>query len=187
MKQFKLTDVEGKEFILHVNEAKVGNIVTAKDISIEPVEPPAPEIKVGMWVKDPDGDIFRVGRIHDGGSIDGDKNDIKHHRNWDAEDLVICSPAEIEAHLKDVCQKYVGKKARCLWNSADDGICSDMFTYYEHDDHLLNHSNNGRIVLYHKGQFAEIIPDKKPLPKTREEFKQMHEEYLDYFLDQYQF
>ena len=115
MKQFKLTDVEGKEFILEVPEMGECHV---KLPPVEPPKPTEPEIKVGMWVvtaMSTGDEVHYVSRIDSYNRLQYDEWNNKGHFHSGWEKYVRpATPAEIEAHLKKVCEKYVGKKVKCL-------------------------------------------------------------------------
>jgi len=79
-----------------------------------------------------------------------------------------CTPFEIESHLKKICdEKYpVGTKFKSVVTYGT-CIAGGEYKYYPGDDQL---TNNYGFTLYCKGKFAEIIPEKKNIPKTEKEF-----------------
>ena len=82
------------------------------------------------------------------------------------------TPAEIESHLRKICdEKYVGKKVKCLFEG--EFIVESFWKYDSYDDKIWyrEKDNIQPVCVYDQGKFAEIISDKKKLPKTREEFK----------------
>jgi len=85
-------------------------------------------------------------------------------------DLVTVTNEEIEAHLTRIAKDKGLMKDGAKLKSPSGGIFhfdSDNNTvYYQQDDSL---SNRG-MWLYHEGEWATIIPEKKKLPKTKEEF-----------------
>ncbi len=87
------------------------------------------------------------------------------------------TPQEIEAHLSKVLTEkgfVKGATYISLGSGATVKIIKEpSFFYFELSD-LMGISGIDPIIhdmVYNKGQFAEIIPDKKKLPKTREELK----------------
>lgn len=79
---------------------------------------------------------------------------------------------EIEAHLRKICERYVGKKVKSL-NSGETRTVKGFYEYNVESDTLFyNDVKTENIAsIYKQGKFAEIIPDKKPKPVTREDFE----------------
>ena len=105
----------------------------------------------------------------------------------------LATPAEIEAHLKKEAERrgYKGKRVK----SAGDGHTDTVIDICEFiSGTLYGDGANGRhVILYDRGKWAEILPDKKKLPKTREEFMKFLGDYtnrhcstVQNFLDQYE-
>jgi hypothetical protein len=81
---------------------------------------------------------------------------------------------EIEAHLRKICdEKYIGKKARSLCSNTENKV-TKFYKYFEYNDSLQYYTENEtwNSVVYEQGEFAEIIPDKKPKPVTRKDFEE---------------
>jgi hypothetical protein len=103
------------------------------------------------------------------------------------------TPQEIESHLRKICdEKYIGKKVRCLVSGE---YTVDRFWEYDDiKDRICYHTDveGEGAWLYGNGKFAEIIPDKKKLPKTKKEFSKCFKDWLVYsgstddFLNQYE-
>jgi len=107
---------------------------------------------------------------------------------------------EIESHLKKICdEKYIGKKVKCLVEERDEKIIGGFKEYRYNEDCMIYTDEAGlNMFVYDQGKFAEIIPDKKKLPKTREELKELLRQVqddsllpfptidIDDFLDQYE-
>ena len=75
---------------------------------------------------------------------------------------------------KKICdEKYIGKKIKCCVSGGQVFIRS--YHHYEPDSDSLWYSveNNGlHYCVYTAGKFAEIVPGKKKLPMTKNEFKE---------------
>jgi len=165
-----------------------------------------PEFKVGQWAGfKTSGGIYPF-LIH---HFEGDKVYGQVFKSWHniydivwhchKNNLISVTKEEIEAHLKEICDKYIGK--RILVQTFDDGT-SDIvkeFLSYEPEGDTMRYLGEGNYTIYpyDQGKFAEIIPDKKKLPKTREEFKEFLCGYyvsdaytsnanMEEFLDQYE-
>ena len=161
-----------------------------------------PEFKAGQWyISKSEGrkdKIYRICRIN-GRYIYYDCSNIEGKSNWIAKDSVMyksSKPAtkeQIESHLKEICdEKYIGKKVKCLFDG--EYIVSSFWIYDVKGDKLWYNIRgaNTCILLYEEGKFAEIIPDKKKKPETREEFEEFMDDWLsdenekrNEFLDQY--
>ena len=111
----------------------------------------------------------------------------------DKEAFRLATPAEIEAHLKKEAERrgYKGKRVK----SAGDGHTDTVIDICEFiSGTLYGDGANGRhVILYDRGQWAEILPDKKKLPKTKEEsmkflgdYTNRHCSTVQNFLDQYE-
>jgi len=168
-----------------------------------------PEFKTGQWAgfRTNDGKIHPF-LIHHFGGI------MVYGQDFKCEDdiykvrlqvyrsnLISVTPAEIKSHLKKICdEKYIGKKVKCLIdNDIREVACFAI--YLSSEDKLCYESIDEVIMcVYHKGKFASIIPpDKKKLPKTKDEGKKFLDDFLsklpddiivlidvDDFLDQYE-
>jgi len=108
------------------------------------------------------------------------------------------TPDEIESHLRKICdEKYIGKKVKSLHDENYIQKVLQFWLYSFNEDKLWYEIDSEKhpttnLLIYDQGKFAEIIPDKKKLPKTREEFEIFLDEYVygewnrDKFLDQYE-
>jgi len=202
---FGLKDENGTEYKLILTDpVSVNTQVFAQAIPNEN----KPEFKAGQWAgfRTNDGKIHPF-LIHHFGGI------MVYGQDFKCEDdiykvrlqvyrsnLISVTPAEIKSHLKKICdEKYIGKKVKCLIdNDIREVACFAI--YLSSEDKLCYESIDEVIMcVYHKGKFASIIPpDKKKLPKTREEFEKFLSEYTerrlipfddlnkDEFLDQYE-
>lgn len=164
--------------------------------------PSEPKYVIGKWYTFPIGSeddqrVYRVTAIR-GDRIEYDSGTkVNTFETGSMRDDVSrpATPQEIESHLRKICdEKYVGKKVK----SAGDGhidVVKD-FDFVSQDKTVFYRGVSDRaIVVYdNKGEWAEILPDLKPLPKTREEFYAFREDWQKHpnhnfneFLDQYQF
>jgi hypothetical protein len=98
----------------------------------------------------------------------------KETPSWMGSEWVrLATHSEIESHLKGIVRgKYQGvviKEIRtgCLEHTLGNGL----IRFYSTDD-IWTENNDGATMscVYDKGMWAEIIPEKKKLPKTKEEF-----------------
>jgi len=185
MELFGLKDKEGREYKLQVESYRDGFTISA----VYPIDP-QPEFKVGDWIclkKEPLLPDARMGRII--ALPTADQTALRKSVSYDRQYLVslqvpelsekelfyerpeslrLMTPQEIESHLRKICnEKYIGKKVKCLhcdeWCNVNNW--SDIGFYQSKDDVF----RYGDVVVYMDGKFAEIIPDKKPLPKNIEE------------------
>jgi len=181
------------------NEVLIDGIKYIKDAN-----KPEPEFKAGQWAgfRTYDGKIFPFlihhfnGRMVYGQSFKNKYDIYEIVYQTDKHNLISVTPEEIKSHLKKICdEKYIGKKVRCLIGN-DIREVAYFAIYSSSEDKLWYKSISGVIIcVYYKGKFASIIPGKKKLPKTREEFEKFLVDYNDYddnyrdhykFLDQYE-
>jgi len=105
---------------------------------------------------------------------------------------------EIESHLKKICdEKYIGKRVKSLHDENYIQKALSFWVYSFNEDRLWYEIKSERqvstnLLIYEQGKFAEIIPDKKKKPETREEFLIFLDDYCESddkshqtFLDQY--
>ena len=182
MKQFKLTDIEGKEFILHVPQETE---LRSRTPYVVPVEPPAPEIKEGMWVVLDTTDEDKVRRVLTvtPERLTYDNEGKTSHFEWQGY-VRPATPAEIESHLQKVCEKYIGKEYRSIFSTGKlDSAISKFpvipYWKYSRDGGDTFDCGHGYGWLYANGQFAEIIESKKKRPETREELDKMFSDFWD--------
>ena len=143
--------------------------------ALAPVEEKkAPEFKVGDWIKH-DNDIYRIENIEKDGWINGDTPG----GGWHVNHLRLATLQEIQDHLKKICdEKYIGKKIRCLVDNEIYLVSNENHPAgYEkgYDQFWMTPDKDIGICVYKDGKWAEIIldvPDKKKLPKTKEEFEE---------------
>jgi len=143
-----------------------------------------PEFKAGRWIVT--ASCNEVKRIKE---INGDiikYDDGCTHTNWKG----FIRPAteeEIESHLKKVCGEK-GYKTGIKLKSINVGEEGRIYTIADTYDFKYDSVDDCiRIVtpqeewiegcsnpsIYQKGKFAEIIPDKKKRPETRDEFREL--------------
>jgi len=170
MELYGLKNKDGKEYKITMPYSPLPNCVgnctfCLGDLTIKPVDI-EPVFKTGDWVRSNiDGSVQRIREINgnnlrymDGSYEEEFKHSISH-----------ATPQEIEQHLRKICdEKYIGKKAKCL--DFDDYHYAAKFHLYDVRDDVLYYETLKRdcVCLYRKGKFAEIIPEKKKLPKTKE-------------------
>jgi hypothetical protein len=102
---------------------------------------------------------------------------------------------EVESHLREICdEKYVGKRI----NADNYRITNKRHTspyVPQYDQYWMVNTRENGVLVYEAGKFEEVIPDKKPIPKTRDEFRNMVVNAMtapdgsdvSEFLDQYDF
>ena len=185
MELFGLHDKDGKEY-------KFINRYGSACWDAIPITP-EPKFKVGDWV---------IGResIWTGPHRISDEFDLLGYT--DEYDNRIATKEEIETHLKSIAdEKYFNKTALCLEHGDHRRVLNKYTTYDKDVDELVTlgsvdgHTCN--VWLYRKGKWAEIIPEKKKLPKTKDELVKTLKEYFgafnierhpnyEEFLDQYE-
>ena len=120
---------------------------------------------------------------------------------WNSFEYVrLATDKEIESHLRKICdEKYIGKKAKCLYDNDEQIITTKKHpTGYDNyrDRFWMCEKNEKGMLVYEQGIFAEIIPDKRKKPETKEERKKFMDELMSKlpddtlaliyeFLDQY--
>jgi len=148
-----------------------------------------PEFKVGQWVYWK-GNNSTYGRIlkhcdefEDSWELDctGKKSNNGRHTSCTEKLLRLATPAEIESHLKKICdEKYIGKKIECLFDNKEFIPIkkSHRNPYIKNgDSYWMVNKNDRGICVYKQGKFAEIIPDKRILPKAKIEFVPFLKDY----------
>jgi hypothetical protein len=194
---FGLTDEHGNKVSIVLDGAPMDkdgkaywDIIQVKTLA--PVEK-EPKFKVGDWViRTSDacgihflGKVFRIVEI-------GESPEGELRENNEAGDYVgthcisscrLATLQQIEDHLKKICdEKYIGKKVRSMVTKDNIGIIrkSPFIRYYGGADELWYETEcSCNVCVYRKGQFAEIIEDKKKLPKTKEELENAIVTFLD--------
>ncbi len=145
--------------------------------------------KVGQWaafeVEGCEKCIFRITRFerdHVYGDICDQAIDLTEHSICLVSSLLPVTPADIESHLWKICDaRYIGRRVKCL------DIGEHIITGREHNEGFVEEydqfwmiGNNGDgVLVYERGKFAEILPDKKPLPTTKEGISGLIELYHD--------
>jgi len=167
-----------------------------------------PKFKAGQWYireykhTETEDKMFRISRI-EGRYFYYDCSNISAGSNWIAKDSPFynesrpATPAEIESYLRKICnEKYIGKKVCSIYNITGT-VKGQIYKYLFDSDEFIY--DNG-LTVYKQGKFASIIPDKKKLPKTKEEYKVFLDDFWhalpeddkidglvsDDFLDQYE-
>lgn len=167
MKLFGLKDENGKEYALNV---KIENYDRYQATYAEPIEP-TPKFKVGDWViRKDEGVPMRIKCIDKYAFVCDDEtsghlleNAVGHCA------FRLATESEIESHLIKVAESRGfkdGFKYRDQSNKGVFKLCLNKLTYWVDSD-MLSDGYGGAI--YEKGKWATIIPDKKPLPKTKKE------------------
>ena len=169
MELFGLKDSSGKEYKLIVPANESDQIGFTRAIAVEP----KPEFKFELnkwyvldkWYVGDTADIFYCDAISEGWAWSRDKR-----CHYDPDYSRHATPQEIEQHLRKICTDkglmkngvhlksprgylFTFNKSHCVV------YCKEHEAFY-----------SGGMALYDEGKFAEIIPDKKRLPVTREEF-----------------
>ena len=151
-------------------------IIDEKTVSVDGVifERKEPEFKVGQWVVW-SGCHHAIGRIlrkcnsfSDSYALEVN-GDTTTHDSCNICNLRPATYSEIESHLIKVArEKY--KNGSCVRSAKYNGKFNyDELRHFEYEsagDILWA----GGMILYYSGKWAEIVPTKKPLPKTKEEF-----------------
>ena len=167
--------------IVYVSESEV--LIDGQKFVRE--EAKQPEFKVGMWII---GDLpcmlpSMPCRII---SINGTRIEYVYDHNGEKEEQSIgirpATPAEIEAHLKKICAKKGLLKPGQRYLSAGNKtpFVYDKYSSLYYDIKCDALYNKGMSV-YSEGKFAEIIPDKKKYPKTRDEFHTFINEVINWY------
>ena len=173
MKLFGLKDENGKEYVLNVTNAYKGN---TKDINVYPIEP-TPKFKVGDWIistEYPSDGVVRISEIFGNilyftGCL---SNGNEFHSEIKSQFVRPATASEIKSHLIKEAERRGFKnnvKYKDPVNEKIHKLRFDKLYYCEGD--ILTDGWGGAI--YQDGQWATIIPDKKPLPKTKDELTQI--------------
>ena len=106
----------------------------------------------------------------------------------------LATPAEIEAHLKEEAERRGYKPGVRIKYMLQGGL-SDIheriitirdidFRYDSLEDELCLYScGNFSARLYSQGKWAEILPDKKKLPKTKEGYKDFSKDCINFYFN----
>jgi hypothetical protein len=178
MELYGLKDKDGKEYKVTLPYLEVFGSIDNR-ISIKPVES-EPEFKVGDWVVAKE-KYFRPYSPRLITSIGTDIYNAVQYNYFDdfnktekngcyGKYLRHATPQEIEQHLRKICEeKYVGKRVKCLIDGAT-YIPYVLDKYDSFVDTLWYFDKQGTTIkIYGSGKFADIVPEKKKLPKTKEE------------------
>lgn len=144
-----------------------------KDFLSQDKEEPKPKFKAGDWVYW-GGSSPTIGRIirHCNEFADSwvleTANGKGKYDSCSENNLTHITPQEIESHLIKIAKEKFKKGSKI--SSVTSG---NNFTFYNLEDIYYNINtdtlSNGGMHMYSKGKWAEIIPEKKKLPKTKEE------------------
>ena len=187
---FGLKDAEGKKYKLLVESYRDGFTISG----ILP-EQETPKFKIGDWVVWFGGKPT-IGRIKkhclefgDSWELTDMSKDSKGEYNSCSEVyLRLATSEEIKKHISKICfEKYVGKKIKGI----EDGVISTIVAenykdgishswVYSFIDDCFSASSpcvewekHSNPIIYKKGVWAEVLPDKKKLPKTKDEVVSM--------------
>jgi hypothetical protein len=175
---FGLRDKEGQEYELIIDDT-TGQVILCKPIitQIVPTDSdPRSGFKIGDWViiADVVSTMRRIKKFWKEIAFDDKGLDIGLSSGF----YHLATQAQIIEYLTEEAKKrYENKKARCL--TTDRIIKIDNFTsnYYGEnasinpDSLFINlYRKEMPICVYQRGQWAQIVPDKKLVPKTKSEF-----------------
>ena len=182
MNLYGLKDKDGKEYEVILPDItmpgavdnrtfKIGDLIT-----IKPIEP-EPMFKIGEWLAFDDyRKIFcYVDNVN--GYLKGDDTGF-----YSPEYCKRATPQEVEQHLRKICDEKGykdGVKIREIGTNNTHTLERHREWYYlkESDSfHGCTPSEewdfgSSNPYIYHNGQFAEIVTEKKKLPKTKREFR----------------
>ena len=172
MKLYGLKDKDGKEYEVTLPDMDVRNAIDNRtfklgDLTIKPVEP-EPEFKVGDWVVlGSTGETNRIREIN-GNNLRYD--DGCYHQEFRGF-IRHATPQEIEYHLKNICEeKYnhcIVRDINCPVSVSIGDIIQQSYNQMS-DTYYIN-----GCVVYRQGKFADIVPEKKKLPKTKQELRRI--------------
>ena len=206
MELFGLKDKDGKEYTL-----VVPLFANATKEVFAFCDEPKQEFRVGQWCyyDNPKGKgipfVFRIEEVsNDGTDLLRKSVDLTFTNGIEWLPYRHCrhaTPQEIEQHLRKICDEKgykKGTKIKCvMFPEREIFELSGEFQYWLEYDRLVDiATNNSSYVpaIYNEGKFAEIIPPKKPLPKTRDEYmkfinlaRNWMTKNKEEFLDQYEF
>lgn len=180
MELYGLKTKDGLEYKLIIPST----VATNEFIRVEVIEP-NPEFKVGDWVigkelyfypKEP----RLVTTVKGNGCYYFDDLDKANRNFCNNVHLRHATPQEIEQHLRKICDEKGYRDGVRIKEVGTNNIYTlerhREWYYLKESDSFhgctpskewdIGHSNP---YIYHKGQFAEIVSEKKKLPKTKEE------------------
>jgi len=183
-------------------------IIDDKTVSVNGVEylrkeEPKPVFKVGQWViainENRSDCIFKISKIY---STYVNGSDIKQNEDnyskWTFNSIRLATHSEIEQHLIKVAKEKGFKEGVkystiCFYEHGSIHKGRGKYEYHESDDYMDMGTDTFRATIYKQGKWAEIIPEKKKLPKTKAEFNTFlglwanrHTKTTDEFLDNYE-
>jgi hypothetical protein len=146
----------------------------------------SPEFKVGDWVIDPNAISPTARRIIDIGIDELYTNEDDFFELKSSPNLRLATRGEIKSHLKNEAIKRgyrTGVKVKPLWDS--------FHNYWELNDVNISYILDNDTfymdsAIYQKGKWAEIITDKKPLPKTKDDLYEFLVAFINHHNDDYQ-
>ena len=185
MKLYGLKDKDGKEYEVTLPDMTVPNAIDNRtfklgDLSIKPVESET-EFHVGNWVIAKE-KYYRPLKPRLITSIGTDMHNIVQYNYFDDFDktkkngcagkyLRHATPQEIEYHLKNICEeKYnhcIVRDINCPVSVSIGDIIQQSYNQMS-DTYYIN-----GCVVYRQGKFADIVPEKKKLPKTKQELRRI--------------
>jgi len=212
MKLFGLKDENGKEYVLNAYTIANGTSLYI-ETQVESIEP-TPKFKIGDWVMCNRGcKVFKIIKIENNLICGTDFTmGSENFGNWEIRSLRLATASEIESHLIKEAERrgfVKGIKFKSIFSDKGAERKLEYFSsnqeefkwqYLDNMDAL--YCNNG-IATYHRfcsnpfiyrnGQWCPIVPDKKPLPKTKKDFMDFlgtycnrHCDSVQKFLDDYE-
>jgi len=182
MELYGLKDKKGNDVTLDVEIDQSTTNLVWKIKYIKDTEP-KPEFKVGQWVyyinpphmKGMDA-IFRIADIHDCADKGRFRLFSGDEGGWyEADYCRLATREEIESHLINIAQKGYPIGTKYIYGGKE-YIVRNKFRYY--DDLYITDGVRGDIgAVYDNGKWAEIVPQKKKLPKTKEEYVQFLKDF----------
>ena len=139
-------------------------------ICLDKKKEPKPEFKVGDWVQWSYGGTKEIYRLKEIGGTTGRTDD---GLNFRLENCRLATPQEIESHLRKIAdEKYIGKNILSVITGIEYKNITSFHRYSCISDELFYNidENSDTPCLYCRGKWAEISPEKKKLPKTKEDF-----------------
>ncbi len=173
---YGLKDEDGKEVrVLIADDCELDK---SRIVSVEPIEP-KPNYEVPRWYHYK---MQKIDSIFYATKFDGlylySAEEESYHKQFSRP----ATPTKIESRLRKICdEKYIGKKVKCLYRNTEVKFLVSYLDNYDYINDILWYSTDyhSNICVYKQGIFAEIIPDKKKLPKTKEEFEKAFNEFAN--------